>query len=119
MRIQPYLSKDGTGEIKVYPGTTKQGNVDLFHSVSIYVSEASEDRIKKAEVNWSGCGSQSPSAAFAYGEGIWEAASIARYINESEFNSHSQVLTALFPKYSLLSREEHDAYWAEKKSVTV
>lgn len=117
MRIQPYLKEDGTGSIKVYPCKTAQGNIDLFRSIDVYIDIDFRTQVKKAEVNWSGCGASDPTLAKYYGEGIKQAAWIANYINEHVTPQKVYSLDWL-KGFGILTQAEHAAYWAEKSAVT-
>lgn len=111
MRISTYFPrKDLEGSIKIYPCVTAKGNVDMFHSIDIYVNYQSwgiPESGWKVEVNWSGCGSQVPLIAHQYGQGLVSAALLADQIN-------SVGLDKALRGHTLVTQAEADAYWAEK-----
>lgn len=97
MRIQPNLREDGTGSIEVYPSLTKQGNINLYHRITIYVES------NRTEVNWSALGSQSPAMATHYASGLSYAAMLASNIQRDGLKA--------LDGHTVVTKEEAAAYW--------
>lgn len=116
MKITTYFPrKDIEGSIKMYPCKTAKGNVDMFHSIDIYVNYQQwgvPESGWKVEVNWSGCGAQNSLLAHQYGRGLVEAALLAKKIDEVGLGKAIQ-------GHQLVTQLEATAYWAEKNPAKV